>query len=682
MKQLVPSVVEKPGLAFLLLLLSTVMAVVVPVSGQPFAAQPVPLEQNPCLKDYVAPTATIRAGFVPDKARLVWGEPLRVKFTVEDLGPNDFRFTFGGDYRGTGRHDRFKILITDESGKALPDPVARAFDMGGILQPVSLKPGQRFTNVIDLAAFRVVAKPGIYAVNCSFQFDERGSGKETANPVVTSTFTLTILERTPERVAEVLDELAAKAQAARGRDLPDTLARIARFGKDDAVPRLAQLTEDGPVELRAAALGALSTIPTDASLDVVLRSLRDADPGIRRAAAGSLGAMQLPRGVDALLDSLRKEKSPVAEAFVLALGASKSDRAFPVITNLLDSGEVELQRAAVNALVSFGGSNAMATLTQHINTNCLSLRYEIVLALAEKLRQPMQAEWLLPVLIGRELDHEWHDSLRLLRLHAGKEAVPTMLSCLDFDVAWSGRNWWILNEVRACPKAPPADYAHDYNTDGTPEQWEANLRTLEALKPLAGPIPPPVARPTVAPVPGLKTDPPIDFIPTFRDIEGGGVEIKSGFLTLTQRRGGASFPYRVSDSYRAIYRESARLRSLPHKPERNAELSITPEQAKQLGDLLHRFAVILCGPRVSDQQIGNLYNLLVHQHESCPHHGDWTPLLFAYKEAPAGLLREQAKADLIDSVRSFSQNYHAGTVEFVEAAKKIFSSAQLDDILR
>src|SRR4051812_43505486 len=74
------------------------------------------------LKDYDAPGTTLRAGFVPYKAELVYGEPLELTFTVQNLGPEHFQFTFGGDYRGVGRHDRYKISIADAAGNALPDP--------------------------------------------------------------------------------------------------------------------------------------------------------------------------------------------------------------------------------------------------------------------------------------------------------------------------------------------------------------------------------------------------------------------------------------------------------------------------------------------------------------------------------------------------------------------------------
>ena len=488
MKKPISLVMKKLRLIHFFLLLITSTVVVDSAVGQQSATSPIPAEQKLYLKDYDAQTNKIRAGFIPYKAQLVWGEPLQVTFTVENLGTNNFKFEFSGDYRGTGRHERFKINISDADGNALPDPIAHPMSRGGLVQLVNLKTGQFFSNVVDLTTFRVIAKPGIYTVNCNFAFDEGWGKKDQPNPVVNSAFTLTILERTPERVAKVLDELVAKAQATHGQSLGETHSLIASFGKDDAVPRLAQLAESGSVELRAGAIGALSMIPTDASLDIVLPSLKDFDPTIRAAAAGSLGAMQKPRGVDALLDALPKEKSPVAEAIVLALGISKSDRAFPVITNTLDTGEIDLQRAAINALVNFGGSNAVAVLMQHINTNHLSLRYEIVRALADKLRQPMNVEWLQPILIGREPNQEWRASLYLLREYAGKRVVPDLLSYLDFDAAWSERNFWILDQVKTCSEAPHIVYEYDPNSNRTPEQRDKNLRTLQALKALASPI--------------------------------------------------------------------------------------------------------------------------------------------------------------------------------------------------
>jgi len=91
--------------------------------------------------------------------------------------------------------------------------------------------------------------------------------------------------------------------------------------------------------------------------------------------------------------------------------------------------------------------------------------------------------------MGRTQSHEWLDSLRLVRMYAGDQAIPTLCSCLDFEAAWSGRNGWILNEVQACREAPSTDYVHDWNREGTPAELEQNRRTLAILKKLASPVP-------------------------------------------------------------------------------------------------------------------------------------------------------------------------------------------------
>ena len=290
------------------------------------------------LQDYATPNTTLRAGFVPCKAQLVLGEPLRLTFSVENLGPRGFAFRFGGDWQPTGRHNRFKITVTDTNGNVLPDPRATQFEMGGMVQPVWLSPGQSFSNVIDLLDFRTIDKPGEYAIECRFAFDERWTAKkDQTNPVVSAAFKLWILERTPERVLQVLDELVAKAQASRGKELADILGLAAHFGGKDAVPPLGQIAAQGTTELRVASLGALSLIPADESLEILLKRMNDPDTAIRIAAIGALGVIQMPRAADALIAALPGEPPPVAKALLRALGTCKSERALPVLTNVLEA---------------------------------------------------------------------------------------------------------------------------------------------------------------------------------------------------------------------------------------------------------------------------------------------------------------------------------------------------------
>lgn len=652
-------------------------------SQEYYATRLTPLQQEAFLQDCNISNTTVRCGFVPYKTQCVAGEPLHVSFLIKNVGTNDFEFRFGGDYRGLGRHDRFNIVVTDTNGNILPDPVNRKFFGGGFVQTLKLKANDTFTNILDLTSFRVVDNPGIYVVDCGFDLFDLNPFNRT-NLFAKSHFQIEILARTPERVAKVLDELADEAKADPSSDSSKFLNLAARFGTNSAVPYLARLAHEGPIELRTAAISSLSLIPSDASLDALREEfLKDSNPAIRIAAASSIGVLRQPRGVDTLLVAFLFDKPPVKEAILRALGTSQSERAFPVLTNALDSGSPEIKQAAIDALVSFGGTNSIQVLREHINTNFLSLRYQIVCALVEQLHQPVEPEWLMPILAGRQETREWIDSIRLLRMYAGEKAMPTLLSCVDFDVPWSGRNWWILEAVRILKESPKFEYEYDPNSDGTHEQWEKNHRTLMRLKPLAGPAPPRPVTPLYPPVPYLKTDPQIDFTPQLKDLGNGEFEIQSGFIDQTESRGGGEDLKReVSEPFREVYRTAALFRGLPKNPKRCADLNITAQQIDQLKDLLHQFAVKLSGPLSSEQKVGNLYNLLLAGPEYSVSGQDWDDCLIAYKEAPPGPLKKQAKEDLLESHRIFSQNYHAGTVEFAEAAKKIFPADQLKQILK
>jgi HEAT repeat protein len=630
-------------------------AVTSPDSQTSFRAKPpfeaISRDWRPNLKEHVASGTTLRAGFVPSKAHLVQGEPLEATFTVENLGPGDFKFLFGCDTRGRGRHDRFKIAVTDADAKLLPDPRALLGQFGGLGSFETLKPGQTFTSSIDLTHFRKIDSAGVYTVKCRFAFDEDDNVKKgQAKPVVESRFRLTILERTPQRVAEVLDELVAKAQSAEERDLGAALGLIARFGQEEAVPRLVQLAGRGPVARRAAALTRLGLVPSDTSINAAVTGLKDANPIIRAAAAGALGAMQQPRAVKALLAALPGEKPPVANAVLVALGTSRSDRALPLLVRTLDRGIPELKPAAVTALVAHGSPGAVAALQKHVETSNLSLRYRVILALAEKLGRPINTDWLLPLLMRRALDSEWLDTLRLLRMYGSERAIPALLSGLDFEAPWSWRNWWILHQVGACPKAPAIAYTHDPNREGTPAELKQNRRTLAALKKLAGPIPTAALAPKAQRAPYLKTDPPIDFKPILKPVRGA-VEIKSGFLQVTLNRTSCSSPYSPSAPYRPIYELAQHVRGLVRYPDLYPALGITAQQAEQLSRL----------PPA----------------EEWPNSTGWTQLYIAYKEAPPGPLQERAREDLCEGIRVASQEHHAAVAALAGAARKVLTADQL-----
>ncbi|MBS0264468.1 MAG: HEAT repeat domain-containing protein [Planctomycetes bacterium] len=623
---------------------------------------PIPDKLQAYVTDYVvdaknkADRTVLRAGFIPDKSQIVWGEPLALAMTVANIGDADFEFMFGGDYRGTGRHDRIKITITDADGNELPDPHANAPDFGGILWREIITPGGlNFTHTLDLAKFRIITGPGSYTVNCRFAFGEPHTpAGDQAEVVIKSSFPFTILARTPERVAAVLDELHLQVAAAADDHLPEAIAALARFGKDDAIHRLNVYTRTGTTAQRIAAFGALPLVPGEAAVSIALAGLSDADPTIRMAAYSSLGRMPERRSMDALLDAVTRETSPVREAVLVALGTSKSSRALPVLSRTLEEGPAEFRFAAISALVQFGGPDAIASLRPHTNSQDWAFRYQVVNALVTDLHSPLNPEWLLPIMMCRRHNNrEWLDSLSLVRIRSEDKAVPVLLSCVDYDVPWSHRNFWILHHVKYAKGAPEFDYLYDPNSPGTPEQHEKNRQTLEALRPLAGPIPEPTDWPA-RPVPSLKTSPQIDFTTTLTAERGAGetlATVRCGFFEETWNRRGGSVSFKPSEAFQATYQVAEDVRAILASPERAQKSGLTELQLQELRKLQ-------IPPQIPVIQEG------------------LSLLYIWWQESPEGPIRQRAQVYLCERVRADVQQHHADHVAFASAARKIMGSVE------
>lgn len=606
------------------------------------------------LTDYIAAPGTghqttLRAGFYPAKGDIVWGEPLVLTFSISNIGNADFEFQFGGDYRGFGRHNRIKIQITDADGMELPDPMSGRHDFGGIVTTELITPGGAdFAKSIDLTQFRKIPGPGKYMVECAFDTRERHP-ENSSGIIIRSRFPFSILERTPERVAAVLDELQASMMEASESDLPGAFEAMARFGQSDAVSRLAAFAKAGANPRRIAALGALPLAPGDAALQVALQATSDPDATIRSAAYSAIGHMALPRGIDVLLEAFDRESSPVNESILLALGSTKSHRALSVLSNALQDLS-PLRFTAIAALVRFGGEDAVKTLQQHVDSPDLAFRYQIVKGLVNDLNSPLDTAWLMPILMCRRHNsREWLDSLSMVRIRAGVSAVPVLLSCVDFDIPWSHRNFWVLHNVRYAQGAPDFDYQYDPNSTGSAEQHARNRETLKRLRPLAAPILEPTVWQTHVPL--LQTDPPIDFTVRLTDPAEGQTmaTVECGFFRETWDRNGGQTSFQPTDDYKVLYRVPDDIRSLLNSTDR------------------------IKGSDLSEQQLNDLRALAIPLPSPVVEEG-LTLLYIWWQESPEGPIRQRARDELCDCVRAAVQKHHTNHVTFAAAVRKILDA--------
>src|SRR5262245_58692081 len=170
------------------------------------------------VKAYQSGDKRAEAGFVPNKTEAVVGEPLRITFQMKNVGTKEFSYWFGGDYRFSGRHDRFRVRAFDADGNLQPDPRENRVGGNGITSPLPVKPGQTARHVLRLGDYRTLSKPGEYTVSCSFTV-VGGLSDEKPLFTVDTTFRLKLLPRTEESVGRALRALVEEVRQSKGDDL-------------------------------------------------------------------------------------------------------------------------------------------------------------------------------------------------------------------------------------------------------------------------------------------------------------------------------------------------------------------------------------------------------------------------------------------------------------------------------
>src|SRR5207302_4235877 len=105
--------------------------------------------------------AGLKLSLVLDKENYFLGENVLIHLCVENTSPEPFKIDLGGDYRGATRHTRFKVLATDEQGKAVPDPDPFPMEMGGLGYSKEIKQGDKHFESLQLPRYRRFAKAGV-----------------------------------------------------------------------------------------------------------------------------------------------------------------------------------------------------------------------------------------------------------------------------------------------------------------------------------------------------------------------------------------------------------------------------------------------------------------------------------------------------------------------------------------
>lgn len=157
-------------------------------------------------------TNSLNLGPVPDGVQVslttskpdwLLGESIPLTFRLENAGTAPFRYSFGGDYRASGRNERFKIRATDQDGNLVADPMYVPANMGGLSTTPELASGTKVDFTIPLVSFCRFEKPGTYTIRVTHDFGWTGT---PARPLPEATITLTLGIPNPEQARAILAE--------------------------------------------------------------------------------------------------------------------------------------------------------------------------------------------------------------------------------------------------------------------------------------------------------------------------------------------------------------------------------------------------------------------------------------------------------------------------------------------
>lgn len=144
----------------------------------------------------------------------VLGDVIELTFTLSNTGARAFQYDTGGDHRGTGFPTRFKFMVVDENGVALPrETWVGGGSLSGLIGPRELKPGEEYRQPLRLQDYVRVSRPGVFTVRVVHDF---GWQAGPTGPLPAAEGIIAIALPTPEQAEKRVRAMMANAELAKG----------------------------------------------------------------------------------------------------------------------------------------------------------------------------------------------------------------------------------------------------------------------------------------------------------------------------------------------------------------------------------------------------------------------------------------------------------------------------------
>jgi Zn-dependent protease with chaperone function/uncharacterized protein (DUF2336 family) len=154
---------------------------------------------------------------------------------------------------------------------------------------------------------------------------------------------------------------------------------LGRLSDARAEDGLMAAVSDSDAKVRAAAVEALAQLQDSRSIPAFTKALKDSSPAVRRAAAEALAQLEdAPQTVEPLVGALQDSDVHVRLAAVEGLAARRDKRALAALGSLLKDSSAEVRAAAAGALGEMRDASAVPALTAALKDDNEQVRAQAV----------------------------------------------------------------------------------------------------------------------------------------------------------------------------------------------------------------------------------------------------------------------------------------------------------------
>jgi hypothetical protein len=307
--------------------------------------------------EYVVDGWKIGVAVVPDSPTIMLGEPAWLSFKVQNLSGENLQVVAGGDYRNAlGRPNSFKVRVSDEQGRAVPQPKID-FEHGGMMWPAPLPAKSNYVFRLFVPDWARFERPGAYTFACerTLQLLKAQAGSsfldKTANVDVSAQTLLTVTASDPARLGNLIDDLGRKILSEQDQVATDARKALASIHDERVLPWLLKSLELKTYGAKFYALTSLANYEAPAAVEGLKAALnlKGADlptccttaqlaessaKNLRVAAGHSLARNKNPDARKFLLEQRRASDDEVRLTVVHMLGREKSEESTSILEEM------------------------------------------------------------------------------------------------------------------------------------------------------------------------------------------------------------------------------------------------------------------------------------------------------------------------------------------------------------